>query len=48
MTATAERIEAFPATANRPKIAVDEGRHAHSVWRHDNTSGPKVRTNRFE
>lgn len=48
MPATAERIEDFASTANLPKIAVDEGRHAHSVWLHSTDSGPKIRTNRFE
>ncbi len=46
--ANAERIEDFADPASLPKIAVDEGRHAHSVWLHQSTGRNKVRTNRFE
>jgi hypothetical protein len=46
--ADAERIEDFPDPASLPKIVVDEGRHAHSVWLHTNAGSQKVRTNRFE
>jgi hypothetical protein len=45
---TAERIEDIPETAFLPTIAVDEARHAHALWLHSNSSGIKVRTNRFE
>ena len=48
MPANAERIENFPAPASLPKIAVDEARHAHSIWLHQDSNLQKVRTNRFE
>jgi hypothetical protein len=45
----AERIEDIDRAAKRPKIAVDDDRHAHAVWRHSVvTSVDWVRTNRFE
>jgi hypothetical protein len=46
--ANAERIENFPEPASLPKIAVDEARHAHSIWLHRDSDLQKVRTNRFE
>jgi hypothetical protein len=46
--ANAELIENFASTASLPEIAVDEERHAHSVWQHRNSGLPKIRTNRFE
>lgn len=48
MPANAERIEDFPEPASLPKIAVDEARHAHSIWLHQDSNLQKVRTNRFE
>ena len=48
MPANAERIENFPEPASLPKIAVDEARHAHSIWLHQDSDLQKVRTNRFE
>ena len=48
MPANAERIEEFPTPASLPKIAVDEARHAHSIWLHQDSRLQKVRTNRFE
>jgi hypothetical protein len=50
---TAERIEDIRLAAKRPKIAVDENRHAHAVWLHSSQSDQTgstdwVRTNRFE
>ena len=48
MPANAERIEDFADPTSLPKIAVDEGRHAHSVWLHQSAGRNKVRTNRFE
>jgi hypothetical protein len=48
MPDNAERIENFADPASSPKIAVDEGRHAHSIWLHQSSGRPKVRTNRFE
>jgi hypothetical protein len=47
-TAIAERIEDIPESANLPIIAVDQARHAHALWLHSDSSGVKVRTNRFE
>jgi len=45
----AERIEDIDRTAKRPKIAVDDNRHAHAVWLHSVVTGVDwVRTNRFE
>lgn len=46
--ADAERIENFASPARAPQIAVDEGRHAHSIWQHQADDRYKVRTNRFE
>jgi len=46
--ANAEQIEDFPAAANRPRIAVDEARHAHALWVHTAENTLNVRTNRFE
>jgi hypothetical protein len=49
MTMTAEPIEDLQRTAQLPKIAVDENRHAHAVWLHELNLGIHwVRTNRFE
>ncbi len=45
---SAERIENFASSARAPQIAVDEGRHAHSIWQQSSDNGYKVRTNRFE
>ena len=45
---TAERIEDIPETAFLPTIAVDEARHAHSIWLHSESNTNKLRTNRFE
>jgi len=46
---TAELIEDDARAATAPKIAVDENRHAHSVWLHSIDTGTDwVRTNRFE
>lgn len=45
---TAEVIEDFAEAANSPKIVVDDARHAHSIWIHNHSTGPKIRTNRFE
>ena len=45
---SAERIEVFADPASLPHIAVDEARHAHSVWLHQSARRNKVRTNRFE
>jgi hypothetical protein len=44
----AERIEDFPSAANQPIVAVDEARHAHSLWRHSEGNTRSTRTNRFE
>ena len=46
---TAERIENIDRTAKRPKVAVDDNRHAHAVWLHSfDLNIDWVRTNRFE
>jgi hypothetical protein len=45
---TAELIEEVERAAKSPKIAVDENRHAHAAWLHDNAGADQVRTNRFE
>ncbi|MFZ1865989.1 MAG: Ig-like domain-containing protein [Polyangiales bacterium] len=44
----AELIEDIERAAKLPKIAVDENRHAHAVWLHNNAGADWVRTNRFE
>jgi hypothetical protein len=46
---TAELIEDLERAASLPKIAVDDGRHAHALWPHSIAFDTNLlRTNRFE